>query len=506
MAQEGGRTMPFGYDFRQDIAHIQPQPPPSGPPLLTAEQGSMMENFFDNPNLNFDVNDFNTMAFNGNPDIPVWPELFGEQEGILAAHYNMSTMSSPVEHRPQSRQEQPMVRQEPSMIHQQQSYHPPHRREYEQAQNSGAPQTNDNDYSNLDEGRLGASALVNLFHEARGSMMPRRQSEISSGNPTGSASFNHHVLSAERYTPTTNPTIQGLHMPTHANSLNNFTSPGNFYGGSAITSHGGLGQAIPSSLQFNTDMNFTRPARGSHFGYIPTSHTPTDEQRALAHMTYSGDYSPAANHNSSNNSPSSLMAPPSRTNGTPVRPHIQRTNTGSATTPNMDEQAAKRRRTQSFPQATTQPPQSNLKTPIKQEVTSPAAESSASTPSASHSDSPRRGRSPKSSSKRRTSTTGPSAAATASAAKRAKLSDAQRKENHIQSEKRRRAEMKKGYDQLDRLVPSLKAGTLSKAQVLQHTVVFLEAVLSGNDIAEARLAELEARSNNHHRSNTAYTG
>ncbi|KAF4550253.1 Hypothetical protein D9617_18g034440 [Elsinoe fawcettii] len=499
MAQEGGRTMPFGYDFRQDLSQIPPQPPPSGPPLLTAEQGSMMESFFDNPNLNFDTNDFNTMAFTGNPDIPVWPELFGEQEGMLAAHYNMSTMSSPVEHRPQSRQEQGTVH--PQVPHTQQ------RREYEQAQNSGAPQTHDHESANMDEGHLGASALVNLFHEARGSMLPRRTSEISPVNPTGSASFNHHVLSAERYTPTTDVAFQGVHMPAHATNMNSFTSNGNHYGGSAITSHMGLGHSIPSGLQFNTDMNFTHPTRGSQFGYIPPAQAPTDEQRALAHMTYTGNYSPVAHHNNLvTNGQGAIMAPPSRTNGNQARPVIQRTNTATATTATIDEQAAKRRRTQSFPQSAIQTPHAPVKTPIKQEVNSPNPNSSASSPSADHSDSPRPGKSPKSANKRRSSVAAPNSATPgpSSAAKRAKLSDAQRKENHIQSEKRRRAEMKKGYDQLDKLVPSLKAGTLSKAQVLQHTVVFLESLLSGNDIAEQRLAELEARVNN--RPNSTFTG
>ena len=52
--------------------------------------------------------------------------------------------------------------------------------------------------------------------------------------------------------------------------------------------------------------------------------------------------------------------------------------------------------------------------------------------------------------------------------------------------------MKQGYDQLDKLVPSLKNTGLSKAQVLNNTVIYLDGVVAGNNAAEEALAAMRS--------------
>ncbi|PNS16930.1 Transcription factor bHLH90 [Sphaceloma murrayae] len=524
MAREAGRTMPFGYAFGDEFPHISPQPTPPGRPLLDAGEGAMMENFWADPNsdsFNFNSSAFDQFAFADGANMPVWPDLFGDQHSMLSSHYNMSTMSSPVERRPQSSQDQSPGQQQPqiqspaqaqaygqrsagnqahpqgALVRPQGSYGVGQRNRFDQVQGSSASHSPALGSEAYDESHSGATALVDLLHNARGAMTPHRHMDISSVNGSTSGPFNPHVLSAEHYPPTAGAVFPTNHMQTHAPDSRGLIPAMNPLSGSASATYSRTADhAIPSGLQFASDINFTHPAQGKPFGYKPSTHTLTDDELVRSHMTYS-TYSPLTTQtNPTTNGRTGVMAPPSRANGSQNRPAIQRTNTATTTiTHDSDEQATKRRRTQSFPQSATQPAANSVQTPraIKTEVASPRPASTASSPSASHSDSPRPGKSPKSASKRRPSTVvksgtpGPS-----STTKRAKLSDAQRKENHIQSEKRRRLEMKKGYDSLDKLVPSLKAGTLSKAQVLQHTVVFLESLLSGNDIAERKLAEMEA--------------
>lgn len=495
-------------DFREEIFHINPQAAPPGPPLLDAGEGAIMANFWNDPNdlsLNFNSNAFDQVVFGSSP-LPVWPQLFEDQQGsMLSNHYNMSAMSSPVERRPHSRQEQAFSPQNNFTQSQEQAFNQRHFQAHNRAQpqeaarahNPGMVHMHGQDSTTYDESHEGASALVNLFQTARSAMMPHRHPEISPSNPATSGTFSPHVLSAEQYTPTTNATFQPAHMPAHAQSMANFPQGNVIHQGNMATRYGATGHGIPAGLQFDSDMSFTPPTRGNNpFGYIPPTQSHTDDERAIAHMTYN-NYSPAATHtHTAANGHSTEMAPPARVANAESRPVLHRTNTNTTAPKDKDEQATKRRRTLSFPQSTVQPAKPSTQTPkaIKKEQQSPRPASSASSPSASQSDSPRAGKSPKSAAKRRSSVTAASATPGPSAsAKRAKLSDAQRKENHIQSEKRRRQEMKKGYDGLDRLVPSLKAGTLSKAQVLQHTVVYLEALLSGNDLAERKLAELEAK-------------
>ncbi|CAJ2511011.1 Uu.00g066360.m01.CDS01 [Anthostomella pinea] len=71
---------------------------------------------------------------------------------------------------------------------------------------------------------------------------------------------------------------------------------------------------------------------------------------------------------------------------------------------------------------------------------------------------------------------------TAAKAARENLSEAQKRENHIKSEKKRRAAISEGFEDLNKMVPALKdGGGGSKSQVLVLTGQWLEELIRGNE-------------------------
>lgn len=76
------------------------------------------------------------------------------------------------------------------------------------------------------------------------------------------------------------------------------------------------------------------------------------------------------------------------------------------------------------------------------------------------------------------------------AVKRENLTEDQKRENHINSEKKRRKVIQTGFDNLGHLVPSLKGGNPSKSAMLESTVIFLQELLAGNDKLNTQLRQL----------------
>ncbi|KAH9863621.1 hypothetical protein J1614_009553 [Plenodomus biglobosus] len=76
----------------------------------------------------------------------------------------------------------------------------------------------------------------------------------------------------------------------------------------------------------------------------------------------------------------------------------------------------------------------------------------------------------------------------ASAADRPRLSDAQKKENHIRSEQKRREAIREGFDRLAAIVPGMEGQGRSEAVVLEATIKYMrEKVVERQDIiARAR--------------------
>lgn len=72
---------------------------------------------------------------------------------------------------------------------------------------------------------------------------------------------------------------------------------------------------------------------------------------------------------------------------------------------------------------------------------------------------------------------------------RQNLTDAEKRQNHILSEQKRRNVIKNGYSDLESLVPALHGGKsgLSKADALREAISFLEKTISGNEVMMERL-------------------
>jgi Helix-loop-helix DNA-binding domain len=78
-------------------------------------------------------------------------------------------------------------------------------------------------------------------------------------------------------------------------------------------------------------------------------------------------------------------------------------------------------------------------------------------------------------------------------AARENLTEAQKRENHIHSEQKRRNLIKQGFDDLCDLVPDLKGGGFSKSAVLVQSADWLEGLLKNNDELKRIIAVLEGK-------------
>ncbi|RDA84749.1 hypothetical protein CP532_6942 [Ophiocordyceps camponoti-leonardi (nom. inval.)] len=75
--------------------------------------------------------------------------------------------------------------------------------------------------------------------------------------------------------------------------------------------------------------------------------------------------------------------------------------------------------------------------------------------------------------------------------KRENLTEEQKRENHIRSEQKRRTVIRDGFDNLNRMVPSLRGGTFSKSTTLTVTAQWLEELVGGNEQLMAQLKKLD---------------
>ena len=70
---------------------------------------------------------------------------------------------------------------------------------------------------------------------------------------------------------------------------------------------------------------------------------------------------------------------------------------------------------------------------------------------------------------------------------RENLTEAQKRENHIKSEQKRRTLIKEGFDDLCDLVPALRGGGFSKSTMLTIASEFLDELLRGNEALAKQL-------------------
>lgn len=85
---------------------------------------------------------------------------------------------------------------------------------------------------------------------------------------------------------------------------------------------------------------------------------------------------------------------------------------------------------------------------------------------------------------------GPSIGGTARST-RENLTEEQKRSNHIQSEQKRRNLIKQGFDDLNRMVPELRSGSLSKSNMLVESARFMRLLREGNTELRSRLQGLE---------------
>lgn len=79
----------------------------------------------------------------------------------------------------------------------------------------------------------------------------------------------------------------------------------------------------------------------------------------------------------------------------------------------------------------------------------------------------------------------------AAGAKRDNLSEAQKRENHIHSEQKRRNLIRQGFEELCSMVPELNSGGYSKSAVLIHAANYLDGLKKGNARLKTYLQDLQ---------------
>ncbi|KAF2154207.1 hypothetical protein K461DRAFT_124569 [Myriangium duriaei CBS 260.36] len=347
--------------------------------------------------------------------------------------------------------------------------------------------------TSFDDGHMGVSAastLMNMSHDSP--RMQRNGSRRSSDvhMPPVINPYNPVILQSGHYTPSTttfmsnhSPVHAPVHAAVHAPTMASFHSAN---GGQSWNTPS-RPNMIPDALPFNTDQTFAYspgPSTGFNANGSLTGAEKARRRNLQGNFPQYQDAAAFAND----------MAPPSRTKDQhATQVPVQRSATSIPTTLGPDDQVLKRIRTTSIPQLGIFPADAFSSPPsqlVKGEPSSSRRGSSASAQSGTNSASPVPAPVPAPAAPRRKQqqASGNQSVPQPAGAKRQKLSDSQRKANHILSEKRRRADMKKGYDQLDKLVPSLKSGGLSKSQVLQQTVIFLDALVEGNKKVEKEIA------------------
>ncbi|KAI6811306.1 hypothetical protein KC342_g17706 [Hortaea werneckii] len=88
----------------------------------------------------------------------------------------------------------------------------------------------------------------------------------------------------------------------------------------------------------------------------------------------------------------------------------------------------------------------------------------------------------------------PKSAAAASATNKPRLSEAQKKQNHIISEQRRREAIRESYDRLSQIVPGIEGQGRSEAMVLSATVEYMKLQIKRKE--ELRKLAAEKRMGN----------
>lgn len=467
---------------------------PPGPPLLSDHENIYMGDFFENPD------EAKAMEFNeqvpfgfgnfdgGNGQIPTQQEQLN-----TAGLYNVITPSVH-ESRPVSASNSypRLFGSDPNM--------PFNLSSTPDLENIG-------DHTLVDDDHLGANMLMTL--QANGfsndnnrfgrSMGSRRHSEYSSIPWSNNLVTNQAPMDmSQTLNSALHPSLGALPHVTHMPNMATFTrSNGLAITNDTATSATPRQPAIPLGLQFDTDITFSRSVNQIY------------DRRATVGGFVNNElwqgYAPL--YTDTSTTPQSMEMPPPAHRTPDTRPV-----SGVESLVTMARQSAmtsstsNRKRLRGHDESTSSSPQTSI---LNQDPRSPDSTVSRSTNSTmpAGQDSPIRPPSKSSNNagpSSRTPKTGTPSLSTqkasksatnanGSAAKRQKLSDSQRKENHTNSEKRRRAEMKQAYADIAELVPQIKtsSGVLSKSQILRKVAIAVESTETVNNIMAARIAAIK---------------
>jgi hypothetical protein len=91
----------------------------------------------------------------------------------------------------------------------------------------------------------------------------------------------------------------------------------------------------------------------------------------------------------------------------------------------------------------------------------------------------------------------PSGSSSTNGQKRDNLTEAQKRENHIHSEQKRRNLIRQGFEDLCSLVPELSSGGYSKSAVLVHAANYLDDLKKGNARLGLYLQQLQQVQTDH---------
>jgi hypothetical protein len=77
---------------------------------------------------------------------------------------------------------------------------------------------------------------------------------------------------------------------------------------------------------------------------------------------------------------------------------------------------------------------------------------------------------------------------------KSRLTNEQKKKNHIESEKKRRDAIRAGFDKLSDIVPKMTGQGRSEAVVLQHTVAYMKYLLAKREALDKLASEVSSTS------------
>ncbi|KAI1753752.1 hypothetical protein F4782DRAFT_67307 [Xylaria castorea] len=466
---EGG--LPFGYNF-SDEPLLRPPPSPHGEPILGPNDNNWLGNFF----TGLESNEYNTWSFGEGVDFSeqwfnqVAPNLlghstsFGSQpdmaptattglssanfENVLAFEPDMmppppppplpstrpSQPPTPQQHRPQS---------QPTLHH----FHQHLPQSYYDQRNSRVPIEQD--------AHAHAAALLALQSGHPNIHQPRTSRLNSFHSPSNTQPPSHHRGSFSQPIP-----AQNLVSPVPSARSN---EPDALFVNMILGCRGSTAQRLaePPEFQFGSDTTFDRSQ-----GFVPPQHESSEalERKRINTVKEALEYTTST--------PNTQPSSPVRNKEAAIHAALENGNGTLHVEENAATSLKKRRRSK----AKVEPEEDGeyavqllSKAPARKRKSKGDLNGSPDSSSAIQEASGKRRKSAPSQPK----------------PPRENLTDAQKRENHIKSEQKRRGAIKEGFDDLVFIVPNLQNGGYSKSSMLNLAGDWLESLIKENQMLES---------------------